>query len=308
LNGGHQEGQSAPAIRWIRIAGMNQQKKHLFDALEKLTSSRRLPAKKTAPQLSLDLWPDAVRGVPNAVLRGSLFSVSQRRTWVERELLASVDGIEIRFTGQRFNQTDLDVWEMLVHLARLQPLGDRVDFTAHALLKALGRGTGKSQHKQLADEIVRLRAGTAEISWTAEQKSIVGGLISKAYRDDETGRYIVILDADIHKLYETGYSQVDWGQRQALGNNNLSKWLHGFYASHAKPYPYKVRTLKDLCGSTSKDLRDFRRMLKASLEDLKDVGLITSWAIDERDLVSVAKVPTISQAKHLRGATASRPR
>lgn len=291
---------------------MSQQKKHLFDALEKLTSSRRPPAKKAAPQLSLDLWPDAVRGVPNAVLRGSLFSVSQRRTWVERELLASVEGIEIRFTGQRFNQTDLDVWEMLVHLARLQPLGDRVDFTAHALLKALGRGTGKSQHKQLADEIVRLRAGTAEISWTGEQKSIVGGLISKAYRDDESGRYIVILDADIHKLYETGYSQVDWGQRQALGNNNLSKWLHGFYASHAKPYPYKVRTLKDLCGSTSKDLRDFRRMLKASLDDLKDVGLITSWAIDERDLVSVAKVPTISQAKHLgkreRGATASRPR
>lgn len=280
---------------------MNQQKKHLFDALEKLTSSRRPPAKKTAPQLSLDLWPEAVRGVPNAVLRGSLFSVSQRRTWVERELLASVDGIEIRFTGQRFNQTDLDVWEMLTHLARLQPLGDRVDFTAHALLKALGRGTGKSQHKQLADEIVRLRAGTAEISWTAEQKSIVGGLISKAYRDDETGRYIVILDADIHKLYETGYSQVDWGQRQAL-TNNLSKWLHGFYASHAKPYPYKVSTIKDLCGSTSKDLRDFRRMLKTALADLVTVGMLVDWTINEKDLVTVQKVPTFSQRLYLERA------
>ena len=288
-------------MRWIRIAGMNQQKKHLFDALEKLTSSRRPPAKKTAPQLSLDLWPEAVRGVPNAVLRGSLFSVSQRRTWVERELLASVDGIEIHFTGQRFNQTDLDVWEMLTHLARLQPLGDRVDFTAHALLKALGRGTGKSQHKQLADEIVRLRAGTAEISWTAEQKSIVGGLISKAYRDDETGRYIVILDADIHKLYETGYSQVDWGQRQAL-TNNLSKWLHGFYASHAKPYPYKVSTIKDLCGSTSKDLRDFRRMLKTALADLVTVGMLVDWTINEKDLVTVQKVPTFSQRLYLERA------
>ena len=283
----------------IKIHAMTQPKKNLFDALEKLTSNRRSAPKKAAPQLSLDLWPDAVRGVPNAVLRGALFSVSQRRTWAERELLASVEGIEIRFTGQRFNQTDLDVWEMLVHLARMQPMGDRVDFTAHALLKALGRGTGKSQHKQLADEIIRLRAGTAEISWTGEQKSIIGGLVSKAYRDDETGRYIVILDQDIHKLYENGYSRVDWGQRQALGNNNLSKWLHGFYASHAKPYPYKVRTLKNLCGSNSKDLRDFRRMLKTSLAGLVKVGLITSWAIDERDLVSVVKVPTHSQQKHL---------
>jgi hypothetical protein len=278
---------------------MTQSKKHLFDALEKLTSNRRPVAKKTPPQMSLDLWPDAVRGVPNAVLRGSLFSVSQRRTWSERELLATVEGIEIRFTGQRFNQTDLDVWEMLVHLARMQPVGDRVDFTAHAMLKALGRGTGKSQHKQLADEIVRLRAGTAEISWTGVQKSIVGGLVAKAYRDDESGRYIVMLDQDIHSLYENGYSQVDWGQRQALGNNNLSKWLHGFYASHAKPYPYKVQTLKDLCGSNSKDLRDFRRMLKAALADLVEVGLLTSWDIDERDLVSVLKVPTLSQQKHL---------
>jgi hypothetical protein len=281
--------------------------KHLTEALEKLTANRRPVAKKPPPQMSLDLWPDAVRGVPNAVLRGALFSVSQRRGWADRELLASVDGIEIRFKGQRFNQTDLDLWEMLVHLARQQPLGNRVDFTAHALLKALGRGTGKSQHKQLHDEIVRLRAGTTEVTWTEEKKTFVGGMISQAFRDDETGRYVVVLDPKMQTLYQTGYSQVDWGQRQALGNNNLSKWLHGFYSSHAQPYPYKVRTLKDLCGSNSKDLRDFRRMLKASLADLVEVGLITSWEIDERDLVSVSKVPTLSQQKHLAKKAAARP-
>ena len=233
--------------------------------------------------------------------------MSQRRGWADRDLLASVDGIEIRFKGQRFNQTDLDLWEMLVHLARQQPLGNRVDFTAHALLKALGRGTGKSQHKQLHDEIVRLRAGTTEITWTEDKKTFIGGMISQAFRDDETGRYVVVLDPKMQTLYQTGYSQVDWGQRQALGNNNLSKWLHGFYSSHAQPYPYKVRTLKDLCGSNSKDLRDFRRMLKGSLADLVEVGLITSWEIDERDLVSVLKVPTLSQQKHLAKKAAARP-
>ena len=233
--------------------------------------------------------------------------MSQRRGWADRDLLASVDGIEIRFKGQRFNQTDLDLWEMLVHLARQQPLGNRVDFTAHALLKALGRGTGKSQHKQLHDEIVRLRAGTTEITWTEDKKTFIGGMISQAFRDDETGRYVVVLDPKMQTLYQTGYSQVDWGQRQALGNNNLSKWLHGFYSSHAQPYPYKVRTLKDLCGSNSKDLRDFRRMLKGSLADLVEVGLITSWEIDERDLVSISKVPTLSQQKHLTNKTTARP-
>nr|WP_193215507.1 plasmid replication initiator TrfA [Janthinobacterium sp.]QJS06062.1 TrfA protein, putative replication initiator [Janthinobacterium sp.] len=274
----------------------------LVKALDKLVSNRRAAPKKPVPQLALDLWPDAVRGVPNAVLRGALFSVSQRRAWVEGEVLASVEGNVVKFTGQRFNQTDLDTWEMLVHLARLQPLGNKVDFTAHALLKALGRGTGKSQHKQLADEIVRLRGGTVTITWTDTGKSYIGGLIHDGARDDLTGRYIIELNSKMLTLYETGYSQVDWGQRQALGANNLSKWLHGFYSSHAKPYPYKVRTLKNLCGSTSKDLRDFRRMLKASLADLVDVGLLVEWTVDENDLVTVKKVPTFSQRRYLESA------
>jgi len=276
-------------------------KSGLVHALEKLESSRRKAPKKPAPQMSLDLWPDAVRGVPNAVLRGALFSISKRREFVKNELIASVEGHQIRFTGQRFNQTDLDTFEMLVHLARLQPLGNRVDFTAHSLLKTMGRGTGKSQHQQLHDEIIRLRSGNVEITWEALDKVYGEGLVKKYYMDRTIGRYVVELSPEMLTLYETGYSQVDWGQRQAL-TNNLSKWLHGFYASHAKPYPYKVSTIKDLCGSTSKDLRDFRRMLKTALADLVTVGMLVDWTIDEKDLVTVQKVPTFSQRLYLERA------
>lgn len=276
-------------------------KSGLVHALEKLESSRRKAPKKPAPQMSLDLWPDAVRGVPNAVLRGALFSISKRREFVKNELIASVEGHQIRFTGQRFNQTDLDTFEMLVHLARLQPLGNRVDFTAHSLLKTMGRGTGKSQHQQLHDEIIRLRSGNVEITWEALDKVYGEGLVKKYYMDRALGRYVVELSPEMLTLYETGYSQVDWGQRQAL-TNNLSKWLHGFYASHAKPYPYKVSTIKDLCGSTSKDLRDFRRMLKTALADLVRVGMLVDWTIDEKDLVTVQKVPTFSQRLYLERA------
>ncbi|WP_167541149.1 plasmid replication initiator TrfA [Janthinobacterium agaricidamnosum] len=276
-------------------------KSGLVHALEKLETSRRKAPKKPAPQMSLDLWPDAVRGVPNAVLRGALFSISKRREFVKNELIASVEGHQIRFTGQRFNQTDLDTFEMLVHLARLQPLGNRVDFTAHSLLKTMGRGTGKSQHQQLHDEIIRLRSGNVEITWEALDKVYGEGLVKKYYMDRTIGRYVVELSPEMLTLYETGYSQVDWGQRQAL-TNNLSKWLHGFYASHAKPYPYKVSTIKDLCGSTSKDLRDFRRMLKTALADLVTVGMLVDWTIDEKDLVTVQKVPTFSQRQYLERA------
>ena len=60
-------------------------------------------------QLKLPFWPDEVRGVPNAVLRGALFTVSKERDTIkDARQIATVEGIEISFKGERFNQTDLE--------------------------------------------------------------------------------------------------------------------------------------------------------------------------------------------------------
>lgn len=272
-----------------------------LEALAKLNASRKLtkPTSTKPTQLSLELWPDSVRGVPNAVLRGSLFTVSkQRATAKKRELLAAVEGIEIRFKGERFNQTDLDLWEMLLHLARLQPLGNQVEFSAYALLKELGRGVGGKDHDDLKEDISRLLGGVVEITWTDTGKTFIGHLVEKAYRDENTQRYVVVFDQKMLGLYEGGYTYVDWDRRKALKGNSLAKWLQGFYASHAAPYPYKVDTIKNLCGSTVARLPDFRRMLRAALDELVAVGSIKSWSIKD-DLIQVTNMPTRSQAKHL---------
>lgn len=280
--------------------------KPLSDALAKLTANRKTAAKtprakQPTPQMSLELWPDSVRGVPNAVLRGSLFTVSKTRTTAKkRELLAVVEGIEVRFKGERFNQTDLDVWEMLLHLARQQPLGDRVEFSANAFLKELGRKAGGKDHEQLKEEITRLIGGVVEITWTKEKKTFGGALVTNFFRDEATQRYVVKFDSKMLSLYEGGYSHIDWKQRQALGNNSLAKWLHGFYSTHAAPFPYKVETIKNLCGSTIQRLGDFRKLLRAALIELVDAGAVEIWEISAEDLVSVSKKPTLSQQKHLK--------
>lgn len=254
-----------------------------------------------AKKLSLELWPDAVRGVPNAILRGALFGVSTTREFHKTlTLISSVDGYEIRFKGESFNQTDLDLWEMLLHLARLHPLGTEVEFTAHSLLKELGRGIGKSQHDQLKNELMRLITGGVEITWTKEKKSFAGALVSGYFRDDETGRYVVKFNNDMSKLYGMGYTGVDWSERRALGKNNLAKWLHGHYSSHAKPFPYKVETIYRLCGSTTKRLVDFRIKLRAALTQLVNIGAIKSWVIDPKtDLLEVVNTSSQTQLKHL---------
>lgn len=269
---------------------------------EVATAARTNPPDHPNPHQTaqLPMWPDAVRCVPNAILRSALFGISTNRKYHKtRTVIASVDSFEIRFKGDSFNQTDLDTWEMLLHLARLQPLGTEVKFTAHSLLKQLGRGTGKSQHEELKEQFARLGSGWTEITWMKEQKTFAGTLLSSYCRDDLTGSYVVQFNKNMLELYESGHTLIDWNQRQSLGKNNLAKWLHGHYATHAKPYPYKVQTLRELSGSDVVELRKFRQMLRGSLALLVDVGVLISWSIDADDLVHVVRPPSATQARHL---------
>jgi hypothetical protein len=217
----------------------------------------------------------------------------QRRT-----VIAAVEGYEIRFKGESFNQTDLDVWEMLLHRARLHPMGGEVEFTAHSLLQELGRGIGGNDHEQLKEELVRLGSGWTEITDTKAKKTFAGNFISSFVRDDEIDRYVITFSPKMAQLYEAGNTLIDWEQRLALGRKNLAKWLQGHYATHAKPYPYKVVTLRDLSGSTT-TVKAFKQSLKKALDVLKAIGAILNWSIDEDDLVHVVRSPSGSQRKHL---------
>jgi vacuolar-type H+-ATPase subunit E/Vma4 len=273
--------------------------------LEAEAKASKKPAKKSAVvrkddrQMMLELWPEATRGVPNAILRGSLFGIStERRIYKKRTLVAAVEGYEIRFKGETFNQTDLDVLEAMLHLAMSHPLGKKVEFSVHSLLQELGRKTSGEQHEQFKEQIARLIGGVVEITDLKAEMTFMGTLVQKAYRDEKSGRYVVIFDKDMLALYESGYTLIDWQQRMALGKNNIAKWLHGFYASHAAPFPYKVETLLKLCGSVATP-KEFKRNLKKSLTELVTAGAIQSWSIDHADLVHINRTPAPAQVRHL---------
>jgi hypothetical protein len=274
------------------------------DAMAKLASKRKptppatVPAPPPAPQMTLDLWPNAMRGVPNAILRSALFSVMKERPAVTRELLATVENVEIIFTGIRLNQKDLDYFQELLHLQRLQPLGQPIRFTASALLKSMGLGVGKYQYDELKDVIARLGANKTEVR--VNKRNVFGrSLVEKFDRDEETQEYTVLLSPLLLNMFDEGYTQLDGAQRHALGKNMLAKALHGLYSTHASPYPVKVDTIRKLTGSNTKDLAKFRQQLRVALTALQNVGAVLSWEIDKRDLVHVTRVPTLSQQRHL---------
>ena len=254
---------------------------------------------KDSKVYQLPLWPEPARGIPNPVLRGALFAAVQgkNRAVFQRELLACQKGLQIRFTGIQLDQSDLDVWKQALHLARLQPLGTRCEFSVYGFLKALGRKTGKSEHEWLKNSFARLMGCGVELTNQQERKTY-GGSLLEFMRDDESGRYVVIFNPKILTFYEGGWTAIDWQDRQLLRGKPLALWLHGYLATHAKPYPIKIETIRSFSGSSNKEIRCFKRKLIAALSELKNIGFIMGFDF-EGDTVIINKPPTPSQQRHL---------
>lgn len=258
-------------------------------------------APQSAKVIQLPLWPEALRGVPNSVLRSALFGAIKRgrRSFHQREALACVEGVEILFTGPRLDQADLDVWEQALHLARAQDgLGNRINFTAGSFLKAIRRSAGGKDMEWLKNSFARLASSVVEIK--DGKRAYFGPMIHHGVRDDVTDHYCIEINPAIISLYGAdGWSQVEFEQRMALKGQPIAQWLHGFYTTHAKPFPYKVENIRKLSGSNTKLLKHYRPEMRHALQKLSEA---TGWGcrLDEAtDLVHIERKPSLSQQRHL---------
>ncbi len=269
----------------------------------KPSASAAEPVQQLAQVIRLPLWGEAMRGVPNGLLRSALFGAiaKGKRRFMKDEQIAAVEGVEISYTGERLDQGDLDVWESVLHLARSQSLGDECRVTSYALLKLMGKTDSGKNRATLRTRIIRLRANAVTIK--QGRYSYIGGLVDEAYKDEETQVWVIVLNPKLHALYAADqFTQVDWSVRQALDGKPLAQWLHSFYASHAKPYPMRIETLLQLSGSENSELRSSRQKLRKALdaviEACEALGQPFSYAV-QGDLVHVERAPSASQQKHL---------
>lgn len=256
-----------------------------------------------AQEIQLPLWPEPVRAVPNGFLRSALFGAiaKGKRRYIDGEQLAALDGIEIRYTGQRLDQGDLDVWESVLHAVRLQELGSQCRLTSYALLKLMGKtDTGKNR-ATLNKRITRLVASALTVK--QGRYSYIGSLIAGAAKDEETQEWVIELDAKLRPLFAADqFTQVEWAVRHALDGQQLAQWLHGFYASHAKPFPLKVETLHRLCGSEAGLMSDFAKKLRKALDAVAEASAAHGEGFYYDicgDLVHVEKQAKGTQRRHL---------
>lgn len=258
--------------------------------------------REAAKVYQLEMWPDKDLGVPNELSRSALFAAidpRKKREYLRNQFIAAQGVYSIHYTGPQLDQSHSDVFQGILQLARGGHEGNEVRFTAHRLLKLIGRSTGGDQHKWLYMIFQDLTATSVAIVKDGN-RVYWDSLLRRGKGELETGKYIIEISRDLAKLFERGFTRIEWEQRHKLIRKPLAQWLQFYYASHARPVPVSVAFLHEMSGSTNKDMRGFKRRLKEALDQIKAVGVISEWRIDPKtDLVHVTRIPSPSQLKHL---------
>jgi hypothetical protein len=139
--------------------------------------------------------------------------------------------------------------------------------------------------------VARLTACAVEI--TRQQRTYWGSLIEKGARDEETGRFVLVLNPELVILFDDDdLTWLDWETRRSL-DTDLAKWLHGYIASHRatqkSPHRIGLARLRTLCGSETDELWKFRQQLREAMAELHAAGVVKAWRITPSDALEVVR-------------------
>jgi hypothetical protein len=239
---------------------------------------------EAATVYQLAFWPNDKRAMPGDFIACALFSALQGKDaeYVERQTLASVNGLTVIFTGRRLTQVHADVWEAIMHLARQFPQGSLVKCTARQLLRLMGRQTGGKQRDDLDLWINQLTATSVVIRDEAAKERFRGSLLPRSADKEhaEDTAYAFDINRDLARILSTNLFLVDWEKRQRLQQKPLASWLQRHFSRFHKPVA--VSELYRLSASKTKRLVDFRKQLRAALAELQHVGVIGAWSVDPK--------------------------
>jgi hypothetical protein len=234
----------------------------------------------------LPLWAEALRCLPNEIAHSALFNAKNRkqpRVYLKQSEIAVIGDGKITYTGEELRQDDETVWLQLIHLAKERPLGNTVDFTPYALCSAVGWSIDGRSYKRLRQCLDRMQATSLSIYSSRLKEGVSLSMIPMFKWCDEAGKaltkYQVKIAPELVTLFgEVHYTRLEWSQRLALPDG-IATWLHSYYASHNKPFPVKIGTLKIGAGITTECVAALRQLIEKALARLVAVGFLESWEI-----------------------------
>ncbi len=267
----------------------------------------RVVAVITRPDASsapcLPHWQGHYCALPNALLRSATFAAigKGQRVLLSGALVESQTGIGVLYDGEQLDQSDLDVWIAQLQLLRGQPLNQGLETSLYALLRTLDISDTGPNRSSLRRRLLRLSSG--ELSVRTPSSTYAGKLAETRLIDCNRQSVLLRLNPTIKTVFaENQFTLINMLVRQALSGSPLAQWLHGYYSTHAAPFPVRIGFLHRLSGSNTTSKAKFLQLLRRALNRLvlasAEHDELFSYEIDG-DLVTVSRGPSKSQARHL---------
>lgn len=261
----------------------------LWEAQKAKQQSQPLPSivVQASAVAQLPLWADALRCLPNEIVRSALFNArnrNQARAYLKQSEIAVIGEGRITFTGEELRQDDETVWLQLIHMAKVRPLGQPIEFTPYSLCKAIDWTIEGRSYTRLRGCLDRMQATSLAVYSKRLSEGVSLSMIPVfCWQDSVTGRalrfYQVQVAPQLVELFgDVHYTHLEWSQRKALPDG-IATWLHGYFASHRQPHPIKTCTIKRGAGMTTQSSAKVRQLIEKALCELENVKFLDSWEI-----------------------------
>ncbi len=198
----------------------------------------------------------------------------------DKPLVTLAQGKHLFFTGETFDQWDLDV---LIYCAEntnsVQGGTKQIQLEPAQLLRSLHLRNSKLNQERVFASLHRLHTGAIEI--VGKGYRYMTRLINRVLLDEKRQQCIVEVNSDVvDSLRQGDKVSMEIQERFSLGRNGLAKWLHGTTMVFKGGFGAEVNCLHTLCGAPARSLRGFSSRLCNTLKVLSQAGLLEDWKME----------------------------
>jgi hypothetical protein len=259
------------------------------ETIQSLPKRRGRPkASKESTIKEYEITRDYYDKTPSVLIQSSLFGISEKRKEVRNYKIPTIGEIDIKFTGELFNQFDFDVFQAVIELAHNK---EQLifNFKDTEILKILDKKYDTSTIESVRASLHRLKTAYFDIK-TSKKSFFVGSLFSFYEFDKITNTNQIEITTKTLDMFIYA-STYDKEIRNKL-RGNLSKFYYMFFCSHKNfIYNYKLKTYYELTNSEA-ELKGFKQNSKKAFEEINnktDFNVSISENSKDEDIVIVRR-------------------
>ncbi len=268
--------------------------KRAAEAQARIEARAELPEAHLPAQLPL--WPCNVRAMPNDICRSAIFTVrncrTPRSTIQNKPIFVMGDGM-ITYTGIELRAEDDElVWQQFLDIGKEHLIGMWFNFTPYQICVALGWPTSGAYYRKVHACLLRLKATAIAIESNSAGKgkaiSMVAGYDWDTNEKGKRTRCRLKISPGMEKLFAgRQYTHLEWISYRDL--TPIARRLYDYAASHSRPFPLKLETVRKMCGSDSEIPKRWRQQVKETCVILTASSLVKRAYVSKNDLVFIER-------------------